>query len=138
MKYYRWLDIWLENYVKPTSKIKNIRYISKMSRKDWNSDFCLLYAKNQGSFILLYMFDKNCNWEYNIYKIYEVVVGKSKFKAKQFKKFNYSSTEVSANEQVYLAQIEKVYPVFVCAFLMLDWNHRFSLRKTIWHYSFRI
>ena len=66
-----------------------------------------------------------------IYIIYEVVVGKSKFKAKQFKKFNYSSTEVSANEQVYLAQIEKVYPVFVCAFLMLDWNHRFSLRKTI-------
>ena len=38
---------------------------------------------------------------------------------------------MSANEQVYLAQIEKVYPVFVCAFLMLDWNHRFSLRKTI-------
>ena len=45
----------------------------------------------------------------NIYKIYEVVVGKSKFKAKQFKNFNYSSTEVSANEQVYLAQIEKVF-----------------------------
>ena len=34
MKYNQWLDIWLENYVKPTSKIKNIRYISKMSRKD--------------------------------------------------------------------------------------------------------
>lgn len=124
MKYYRWLDIWLDNYVNTASKIKNIRYISKMSRKDWNSDFCLLYAKNQGSLIRLYMLDKNCNWEYNIYKIYEVVVGKRKFKTKQFQKFNYSSTEVSANEQVYLAQTEKVYPVFVCAFCFYIKSYR--------------
>ena len=61
------------------------------------------------------MLDKNCNWEYNIYKIYEVVVGKSKFKTKQFQKFNYSSTEVSANEQVYLAQTKTGYTFSVCA-----------------------
>ncbi|GEM_PF-6497156 len=34
MKYSQWLDIWLDNYVNTASKIKNIRYISKMSRKD--------------------------------------------------------------------------------------------------------
>ena len=124
MKYYRWLDIWLDNYVSTASKIKNIRYISKMSRKDWNSDFCLLYAKNQGSLIRLYMFDKNCNWEYNIYKIYEIVVGKSKFKTKQFKKFNYSSTDVSANELIYSAQIDKYILFSVCAFCFYIKSYR--------------
>ena len=33
MKYNQWLDIWLENYVKPTSKIKTYTIVKGISEK---------------------------------------------------------------------------------------------------------
>lgn len=39
MKYNQWLDIWLENYVKPTSKMKTYAAYKQIVEKDWSQDW---------------------------------------------------------------------------------------------------